>query len=362
MKTLTPENFFTSLSRRSVESRRPEAVTFELTYGCNLRCVHCYNPTHRVMPEELTTTEVTSILHQVAELGVLHLTFSGGEPFTRPDLSDILLYARRLGFVLHILTNATRVTPKATEVLEEVGVNRIMVSMYGATEPTYERMTGVPGSYASFRNGLRYLAARSLPVIVRMPVTTLNCGEVEACRRLIEPYGWKFQYSLDIMPKTDGDKTPLQYRLSPEDKIAIDRARLYNPNGTRVEEPCLSNDRFIECACGRSRFAITPYGEMNLCVAFPIPKYNLRTGTVKEGWEILKQIVDAAKPNANYACPTCDVRPHCRQGRSDAWLETGDMSACLPHFKALACLEAQTYDSLDGRRPGGSLRAGQPGQ
>lgn len=352
MKTLTPEKFFTSLSRRSGESRRPEAATFELTYGCNLRCMHCYNPTHRALPQELTTQEVRTILGQTAELGVLHLTFSGGEPLTRPDFPDILRCARRLGFVVSILTNATRVTPRLAELLEELAVHQIIVSIYGASEATYERMTGVPGSYAAFRRGLAHLAARSLPVIVRMPVTTLNCGEVEACRRVIEPYGWKFQYSLDIMPKTNGDTTPLRYRLDPEDKIAIDRARLLRRNGARVEDPCLSNDRFIECACGRSRFAITPYGEMNLCTAFPIPRYSLRTGTVRDGWECLKQIVDAAKPNANYACPTCDVRPHCRQGRSDAWLETGDMSACLPHFKALACLEAQTYVSLDRRRPG----------
>ncbi len=352
MKTLTAEDFFTSLSRRSVEARQPEAVTFELTYGCNLRCVHCYNPTHRALPQELTTEEVLSILEQVAELGVLSLTFSGGEPFTRQDFSDILRYARRLGFVLHILTNATRVTPKATAVLEEVGVTRIVVSMYGATEPTYERMTGVPGSYASFRNGLRLLAARPLSVLVRMPVTTVNAAEVETCRKLIEPYGWKFQYSLDIIPRTDGDKTPLRYRLSPEGKIAIDRARFFNPNGTRVEEPCLSNDRFIECACGRSRFAITPYGGMNLCTAFPIPNYDLRRGTVREGWEVLKQTVDRAEPNARYECPTCEVRPHCRQGRSDAWLETGDMSVCLPHFKEWASLEKQAHVPLDPRRSG----------
>ena len=85
---------------------------------------------------------------------------------------------------------------------------------------------------------------------------------------------------------------------------------------------------------------------MNLCVAFPIPKYDLRKGTVREGWEVLKQTVDQARPNHRYECPSCDLRKYCRQGRSDAWLETGDMSVCLAHFKELASLEQQVYDSL----------------
>jgi radical SAM protein with 4Fe4S-binding SPASM domain len=110
------------------------------------------------------------------------------------------------------------------------------------------------------------------------------------------------------------------------------------------------DDRFIECACGQTRFAVTPYGEMNLCVAFPIPRYNLRTGTVREGWDLLKRTVDEAQPNKRYECPTCEVRPFCAQGRSDAWLETGDMSRCLPHFKEWASLEKQSDALLDPRR------------
>ena len=90
---------------------------------------------------------------------------------------------------------------------------------------------------------------------------------------------------------------------------------------------------------------------MNLCTAFPIPRYDLTNGTVKEGWEILKQTVDQAHPNQRYECPTCEVRPYCRQGRNDAWLETGDMSSCLPHYKEWAELEHHTHALLDPRRP-----------
>ena len=351
MKTIASADFLDALSAKATHARRPEGVTFELTYGCNLRCVHCYNPTHRALPHELTTSEICSLLNQIAELGVLTITFTGGEPSVRPDIEHILRHARRQGLVIQLLTNATRITPSFVTVLREVGVAQINVSIYGATEAIYERMTGVAGSYRQFRQGLTYLANGQLPVIVRMPVTTINYEEIHACRELIESLRIKFQYCLEIMTTMTGDPTPLQYRLDPEQKVRIDQELLSYRTTDQPEASCSTQQPFIECACGQSRFAITPYGEMNLCTAFPIPRYDLRTGTVKEGWEILKQTVDQAHPSHRYDCPTCEVRPHCRQGRSDAWLETGDMSSCLPHYKEWAQLEHHTHALLDPRQP-----------
>ncbi len=352
MKTLPIDTFLDAVAANALAARRPEGVTFELTYGCNLRCLHCYNPTHRMLPAELTTIEIRSILDQIAALGVLTVTFTGGEPTARPDIVDILRHARARGLMIQLLTNATRMTASFATVLQEAGVSQVTVSIYGATSSTYERMTGVAGSYPLFLQGLRCLAEHQLPVTVRMPVTTVNQEEIHACRTLVEQHGFKFQYCLDIMPRTDGDQTPLQFRLSPADKHRLDRdLRPYTGNRT-FEDACVAAPRsFINCACGQTRFAITPYGKMNLCVAFPIPQYDLRTGTVREGWELLKRTVDEARPNEHDQCPTCDVSHNCRQGRSDAWLETGDMSVCLPHFKRWAELESQAHALLDPRRP-----------
>jgi len=350
MKNLDADTFHELLSTKANASRRPEGVTFELTYGCNLRCVHCYNPTHRALPHELTTLEVCALLNQISDLGVLTITFTGGEPSIRPDIGDILRHARRQGLMTHLMTNATRITASFADLLHEAAVSQINVSIYGATEEVYEQMTGVPGSYRQFRQGLLNLAAASLPVVVRMPVTTINYNEIQACRHLVESLRMKFQYCLEIMTTITGDRTPLQYRLAPEHKVLIDRELLSYRSNDGPETACSTPESFIECACGHTRFAITPYGEMNLCTAFPIPSYDLRTGTVKEGWELLKQTVDQAHPSDRYECPTCEVRPHCRQGRSDAWLETGDMSSCLPHFKEWAQLEYHTHALLDPRR------------
>lgn len=351
MKRIDADTFLTELSWKARHQRRPDGVTFELTYGCNLRCLHCFNPTHRALPHELDTHEVLAILDQLAELGVLTVTFTGGELGTRIDLDQIFRHAQRRGLLIQLLTNATRVTPQFTALLHAVHVDQVFVSIYGATASTYERMTAVPGSYALFYRGLTLLAGADLPVVVRMPVTTVNHHEVAASRQLVEDLGLKFQYCLDITPTVTGDTTPLQYRLTPEAKIRLDREMLSGWESPPIEESCATTDAFIECACGQNRFAITPYGEMNLCTAFPIPRYDLKTGTVREGWDVLKRTVDEAAPSQQYDCLTCESRSYCRQGRSDAYLETGDMSACLPHYKQWAELEHRTHALLDPRRP-----------
>jgi radical SAM protein with 4Fe4S-binding SPASM domain len=333
------DDFFDTLADRARRARTPEGATFELTYGCNLRCVHCYNPTHRVLPHELTTAEVCSILEQCAELGLVTICFSGGELFVRPDVFAIFERAERLGLILELITNATRITPAIAERLRQVAFRQLGVSIYGATKPTYERVTAVPGSYDRFLAGLRCLVWSGLPVAVRMPVLTVNAHEVGKAQALVEGMGLRFQYCLDIAPRSDGDPAPLAHRLSPADKLRMDLAMKGDRLAAADEASCRASDDFLGCACGRSRFAITPYGEMNLCVAFPTPRYDLRKGSVREGWEVLKRTVDEARPGESYECPGCDVRSVCRQGRSDAWLETGDMSACLPHYRALAILE-----------------------
>lgn len=351
MKTVRGDRFLDQISARSRERRTPEGFTFELTYGCNLRCVHCYNPTHRALPRELPTTAVFAILQQAADMGVVTVTFSGGEPLVRPDAFEIFHEARRLGFLVSLLSNATQLTATVADALEEIEFETIGVSIYGATKETYERVTGVSGSYESFACGLRHAASRRLPVVVRMPLMTDNAHELHEAKALVERLGLKFQYCLDIMPRTDGDLAPLAHRLSPKQKVEINNTLVGHSSISKADASCAENNAFISCACGRTRFAVTPYGEMNLCVAFPTPKYDLRNGTVRDGWDVLKRTVDHAQPNSQYECSRCDVRRHCKQGPSDAWLETGDMSPCLPHFKEFARLEKQVHELLDPRQP-----------
>ena len=342
IEEISRDQFREALTRKASRERVPVEAMVELTYGCNLRCVHCYNPTHTAKGE-LTTEEVKGLIDQLAAEGCLHIGITGGEIFTRRDLLEIVEYAKTKGFSVALLTNATLITPERADRIQALRPNRVEVSIYGATQATYEAVTRVPGAFDAFLAGMRLLRERAVPLLVKMPVMTLNQHEVQEAKALVEGWGIKFVYSTEIHPRVDGSLEPLEYRLAPEEIIRVDDAVLgsqrWKPEGgAEKESSCAAGEGLFTCKCGRSTLAVTPYGKMNLCVSFQTPQYDLHRGTVAEGWRKLVALVDEAnaRPGPAYECPTCEVRSHCRQGPVDAWLETRRLEPCLPYFKELA--------------------------
>ena len=345
------EQFWEEISRKALERRIPVEAMVELTYGCNLRCVHCYNPTHQANGE-LDTAAFRRLIDELADVGCLQIAFTGGEAMTRRDCLEIVSYAKAKGFQVSLLTNATLMTPEAADRIQALAPRRVEVSIYGATPATYERVTRVPGSYARFVRGVHLLSQRRVPLLLKMPVMTLNAGEVAQARALAASWGVEFVFSTEIFPRVDGSLEPLRYRLTPERVVRVHEeldgsARWRAEGGGEQQEQCGGTaSALFTCKCGTTSLALTPYGRMNLCTALPTPQYDLTAGTVANGWRRLVALVDGANasPGPAYECPSCSLRDECRQGPMNAWLETGDVSPCLPYFKELARLEHGTRD------------------
>jgi radical SAM protein with 4Fe4S-binding SPASM domain len=350
--------FWARLADKAATQRVPVEAMIELTYGCNLRCVHCYNPTHQAT-DELTTAQIKAVIDQLVEAGCLDLGFTGGEIFTRRDLFEMLAYAAAKGCLITLFTNATLITPERADRIQALHPHCVEISIYGATEATYERVTRVPGSFTHFMTGVQLLRERTVPLLVKMPVMTLNQDEVQQAKTLVEGWGVKFIYSTEIFPRVDGSLEPLQYRLAPDEVVHVDDTMLGSRRrraggGVGKDETCQAHEGLFTCKCGKSSLTVTPYGRMNLCVSLPTPQYDLRSGTLAEGWTILVDLVDQANaaPGDAYECPQCPVQSHCRQGPMNAWLERGRLDPCLPYFKDLATLETGATEAASQKEPG----------
>src|SRR3989454_5878077 len=298
MNASSQGQFWARLLEKAASQSVPVQAMIELTYGCNLRCVHCYNPTHQAK-DELATAQLKALIDQLAEAGCLNLAFTGGEIFTRRDLFEILTYAKGKGFAITLLTNATLITSERANRIQALHPHRVEISIYGASQETYERVTRISGSFQAFLTGVQLLRERTVPLLIKMPVMTLNQHEVMQAKALVEGWGIKFQYCAEIFPRVDGSLEPLQYRLAPHDVVRIDDAMLGSrrwraAGGAEKGERCQAGEGLFTCMCGRNNLAVTPYGRMNLCVSFPIPQYDLRCGTVSEGWKTLVDLVDSA--------------------------------------------------------------------
>ncbi len=359
-------DFEALMDRLGTKARsKPQMVRamVELTYGCNLRCVHCYNPTHQAK-NELSTEQVFRILNELAAQGCLWVGFTGGELFTRRDTLEIMRYAKSLGLVTNILTNATMVTSTIAGQIQELEPHLVEVTIYGATAETYEKVTRVPGSFPKFVRGVDLLRERRIPTLIKLALMTLNLHEFEAMQEFARSRNLKYQVNTEIHPKVDGSREPLTYRLPPEKSFEIwrrisgeaQRKTRYDvrekaneeETDSIEEERCGSADGLFHCRCGKSSAAVTPYGQLNLCLAIDHPQYDLTRGSVAEGWQSLVDLVAKAQTGPTYECPQCSLTSHCTRGAQDSWLEQGRFDGpCIPHFKETAEQKAKFLEKCE---------------
>lgn len=142
--------------------RAPFTAGIELTAKCNLNCIHCYAKPGR-SHEDMTFEEYKAVFDKLIEHGLLDVYFTGGEIFTRPDFADIYLYAKKKGVLVSLLTNITLLTDKLINLFKEYPPEIISTTMYGYDKNTYERVTGVSGSYDQFMEALDKLIANEIP-------------------------------------------------------------------------------------------------------------------------------------------------------------------------------------------------------
>ena len=136
--------------------RAPVCLTWELTYACNLQCVHCLSSSGRPDPRELDTDGCRALIDEMAAMGVFYVNIGGGEPTLRPDFWELLEYAvqRRVG--VKFSTNGIRITPQRARWLAAAPDIDVQVSLDGATAPVNDAIRGA-GSYATALSALTRL-------------------------------------------------------------------------------------------------------------------------------------------------------------------------------------------------------------
>jgi radical SAM protein with 4Fe4S-binding SPASM domain len=350
-----PEVSLTEFSKRLhkhvMEKRIPTGGSFELTFRCNLRCVHCYcnlalNDQDAVK-EELNTQEIRNILDQIAEAGCLWLLMSGGEPLVRKDFLEIYTYAKKKGFIITLFTNGTLITPELADYLVQWPPSSVEITLYGITSEVFERVTGVPGSFKRCKNGIELLLERKIPLELKTMVMTLNKEELWQIKRYSEELGLDFRFDPELNARLDGSKTPCNFRLSPQEVVELDladrkRAKKWKEFCEKFVEP-VESDNLYSCGAGINTFHVNPYGKLTVCSMSRFQEYNLRSGSFKEGWEKVIPEFLTLKAKTDYPCGKCDLISLCNQCPGWAWLENGNPEEPVEYFCQIAHLRAEAF-------------------
>jgi radical SAM protein with 4Fe4S-binding SPASM domain len=356
IETKSYGDFSLSVHSNVNKLRVPVNGTIEISNRCPLECVHCYNnlPMNDAgaRKRELTTEEHFRVLDELAELGCLWMLFTGGEIFARHDFLDIYRHAKKRGFLITLFTNGTLITERIADALAEQPPFTIEITLYGRTKAVYESLTGIPGSFEKCIRGIHLLLERKLPVKLKTVALTINKHEVQAMKRFAEELGCEFKFDPMINPRIDCSSSPLAVRLTPEDIVALDmedpkRVAEWRRLATEFpvpEPPPGESPGVYDCGGGVNSFAIDPYGDLTICVLSHVDKYNVRDGSVKEGWEQFLLKVRTRKISKYTKCTSCQLKSLCGSCAANSELENGDPEAPVDFLCRTAHLRAEVFD------------------
>ncbi len=264
---------FEQLREEAVQKQIPLVVHFDLTYRCNLHCVHCYLSGGKKQLE-CSTEEIKNILKQLAEAGALYLTFSGGEIFLRKDLPEIVREARKLHFAVRLLTNGTLIDDEMVDEIAEWHPEMVAFSVYDLNPSVHDGITKNRGSLTKTLNVISALRERNVPIKISSVLMQSNIGGYRRLYNFAKEIGAQFQVDYRITPKTDGSLEPLQYHITESEAKEV----LGDPVFSREDETAdpdpiqgysgVFNE--IPCGAGHMSCYISPYGMITPCVQVPI--------------------------------------------------------------------------------------------
>jgi radical SAM protein with 4Fe4S-binding SPASM domain len=339
------------LHKKVGNHRIPISGSLEVTMRCNLRCQHCYIPIDQRTSQkesELNLAEIERILDEITEAGCFWLLLTGGEPLLRRDFLDIYAYARHKGLILTLFTNGTLLTPRIADYLAEWRPFNIEITLYGATQATYEQVTGIPGSYSRCRRGIDLLLERKLPLGLKTMVITPNQHELDKIKALADSLGVRFRFDAIVNPALDGSARPTLFRLQPAEIVALEesdpeRAHLWQEEFQKKKVVPRSDQRMYLCGAGKQGFHIDAAGQLYPCMNDRQLPYDLRNGSFQEGWGQFIPKVISRQYSVNFPCLGCELRLTCAQCPAMAELEHGEIEKRVDFLCHIAKLRQKVF-------------------
>jgi mycofactocin biosynthetic radical S-adenosylmethionine protein MftC len=354
----------------------PICLTWELTYACNLACVHCLSSSGRRDPRELTTAECREVIDTLERMQVFYVNIGGGEPTVRPDFWELVDYATAHHVGVKFSTNGVKIDPGVARRLAASDYVDVQISLDGATAEVNDAVRGT-GSYATAIRAMRNLAAAGFRGFkLSVVVTRHNVSQLDELTALADAHGAQLRLTR-LRPSGRGADTWPE--LHP---TAAQQRQLYDWLSAHGEQ-VLTGDSFFHlapygeplpglnlCGAGRVVCLIDPVGDVYAC-PFAIHE-NFLAGSVRQPggfqavWRDSGLFAELRRPQSGGACGSCQFFDSCRGGCMAAKFFTGlpldgpDPECAAGH--GAAALQAADRAAAPRPTPGHSHRGPVRGQ
>lgn len=330
-------------------------LQFELSSRCNERCIHCYIPNEKKNHgEDMPPQKVKELIDEYAEMGGIHITFSGGEAFLHKDLLELVRYSREKDMKVSILSNLIAVTDKQVEKLQELNISLIQVSLYSMDPEKHDYITKVKGSFERTKRVIEKLVAADIPVQISCPVMKANLDGYEKVLEYAKALKIKAECDFIMMARSDLDKSNLSNRLSLEETERILRTIIENddnykentlqqiPISDRINFDLESYLKEPICGVGYDSCCVAANGDIYPCSGWGgYVLGNVYTQSLRDIWvnspkaKQLRKITRASFPQ----CVSCEARDYCSACLVRNYNESGgDMFKINQHFCDVAFL------------------------
>jgi radical SAM protein with 4Fe4S-binding SPASM domain len=353
------------------EHRALFSFVLEITARCNNDCRHCYinlpAGDMEARSKELTVQEIGAIADQAVAQGAVWVLISGGEPLLRDDFEEIYLLLKKKGLLVSVFTNATLIRDEHIELFYKYPPRDIEVTVYGVTKESYERVTGRPGSFAAFMNGLNKLLDSGIQVRFKAMAIQSNYKELPEiaafCRAHTKDF-FRFDPQLHCRYDLNSERNLMikSERLTPDEIVALERSD--EQRFSSLEKNCdilinqefthRNDDYLFHCGLADGSFNVSYDGKFRLCSSLWAPGmvYDLRQGTLNEAWnKFVPKVKDTRTHNPEYLekCRTCSIANLCLCCPAHAHLETGELDVPIEYFCQVA--QARANALLKPRPP-----------
>jgi radical SAM protein with 4Fe4S-binding SPASM domain len=300
--------------RRARAERIPIQAEIEIIATCNFNCVHCYIAPCAERGDMMSVENAKLILDKLERAGTLTVLLTGGEVLTHRGFREIYIHAKRKGFSVFINTNAYMIGEKWADFFAEWPSEAISISLYGLSNESYEKLTGVPNAFDKVSRAIDLLLERNVRIGLKCPAMTMTSAELPAMKAFAEAKGVKFRTDYNILPQEKGGTQPLQLQLSP--RASIELMKRMEPSlgdlrtyvDARIKTP--PDDKVYLCGAGRTGLAINVFGGVTTCLSSRKVVANLIEQSFDEVWEILGGKVAVRYPDG-HPCGTCKFKAIC---------------------------------------------------
>ncbi len=249
----------------------PICLTWELTYACNLACVHCLSSSGRRDPRELSTAEAKGVVDELQRMQVFYVNIGGGEPTVRPDFWELLDYAIDHNVGVKFSTNGIKLDPARAAQLARTDYVDVQISLDGATAEVNDHVRG-PGSYDTAMRALENLAAAGFAQPkISVVMTRQNVDQLDEFKAIADKFGAQLRIT---RLRPSGRGADVWDELHP---TAAQQRQLYDWLVARGEG-VLTGDSFFHlsaygealpglnlCGAGRVVCLIDPVGDVYAC-------------------------------------------------------------------------------------------------